>query len=288
MSVQSYAATVNELACAYHLNKRQWVGTTYKDFADAAQRLPVEHVQLQMRRSEHMANAVVQYLATQPDTPEIQAIHWVAKSGQLSRIVERATYNHPADLVVGLSNGSYWGISAKSSQSFQVPMRNPGLGSIESAIGIAIQPILDKIVMKTVTDFQCPITADARKTFLRSNPTIQETTRKWGAHVLRHVRDVVWQRIQTWSHQQYESFIDTVLIQRDIYPQYVHVKGFGDSTTTFGAVVTNPRDIVLNDLHAKPAGNTTIEFYAGVDKIAALRAKFESEPLASTLKWSVE
>lgn len=287
MSVRTYAATVNELSCAYCLNGRQWFGVAEREFKAAASKLTTEQTKLQMGRGATMANAVVQYLSSQPDAPTIQVVHWVGRQGTITRIVEGASNAHPADIVVGLSNGAYWGVSAKSTSGTSIPLRNPGMGAIEAAIGLSLQPQIEAVIAKAIVELGCPASADARKTYLREQPDIQAVTRKWGTEVLRHVRNVVYKRMSAWDAIQRLSFVEKTLMSTMVYPEYVHVMGYGDHGS-FGASVTNPFKLDLSDITIQPVGNASIEFSVHGTKLAVLRAKFESEPLASTLKWSVE
>jgi hypothetical protein len=307
MAATTHLSDLNELSLGYVLNHQQWWNKQARDTFNAKfsrlKGIPRPVLANQVSRGQAMAKSVLQYLSERGLT--VVEVHWVARPGTLQQLVPYASKNHPADVLLRVEDhrfdgvpvdGTRWfGVSAKSTNGRgDIGMKSPGSGTLSKLLDVDVNiPVRDAIVEIRET-FALPKTAKARKASLRSGPeVIHDAVGAIGQQVLGKVRQVMLETLGGRSQSFLRTFLRTELLDCDsetTWPRYIKVTGFGEHDKgTCDAKIHDPfAGTFSGDLSVEPIGSNGVGFRENGKQVCVLRAKFESEPLASTLKFNVD
>jgi hypothetical protein len=133
----------------------------------------------------------------------------------------------------------------------------------------------------------------ARKAAIRSKPAVQIQTKAIGSKVLTSIRDALFAKTKNMKQEELKKYLLRAWMDSDnsLYPRYIKVTGMGNKSP-YTAKVDDPlknekiKAMRTSDIKLEKVGNESIGVSAGGKKIFKMRVKFESEPLASSLKFS--
>jgi hypothetical protein len=302
MKTGTHVSDLNELACGYFLNREKWWSPEVEaQFREKARLVRLEsnstEVMTQVERGRAQAERLRIHIIETGYT--LVGVEWVSRPGALQKILPWASVNHPADMLVvingTLTRDRHWlGVSLKSrSGAAGSGLKNPGLGTVESALSVELKSLVHEAVGTITKLYQLPESQDARKKAIRADLVhVAPMTRAMGTQVLQDVRNRILGALTvSCSQEMIRSFLTQHLLDcgTEILPKYVRLTGTGNLKDGFTAEVHDPYRVNLTGpLTVVAIGNDTIGFQNNGARVCLLRAKFESEKLASTLKFSVD
>jgi len=290
-------ADVNEIYVAFVLN-----GNKFPDSASESQYerklklLTPEQGEQQISRAIVMVDEFLKW-AKSNGYSGVEDVYWTARPGFSFKSVVGVDVDqrkNPTDVLVKFRKGGFLGLSAKStSGKGDIGFKNPGVGTVDSDLGLKLNDINKKAQDKIVKTFKLPTSASARKTAIRSNKALQQQTDSMGTQVLSECRNLLLKKLNTLDQVKRRNYIIKSWIDasQELYPPYVKVTGRGTKTPYSASVedpLNNPKlKAILDDkIVFEQVGNDSVGVKAGSKKILKMRFKFESEKLASSLKMS--
>lgn len=301
MASNTDLADVNEIYVAYLLAGRKWFDSAAKtQFARKSKAIGAQKAALQIERADVMVQEFLKWSKANKYSGRVKKIWWTARPGVLSRAVGREvdSRKNPTDILVQFTSGpakGFLGLSAKStSGSGDIGFKNPGIGTVEAALNLPLSNILTEAVDSIVKKFKLPENTKARKDAIRKSPAVQAKTQEIGSTVLSKIRDAMFIKLKALNNKELRDYILTNWLDasNDLYPPYVKVTGMGTKSGSITAKVDDPLKnekltAILNEkIGLEKVGNESIGIKAGSKKIMKMRAKFESEKLASSVKFS--
>lgn len=301
MASNTDLADVNEIYVAYILAGRKWFDAQAKtQFNRKSKQIGAIKTALQVERAEVMVQQFMAWAKKNKYSGKIKDVWWTARPGVLSAAVGREvdSRKNPTDILVRFTSGpanGFLGLSAKStSGSGDIGFKNPGIGTVETALNIPLSTILTEAVDTVVRKFKLPENTKQRKDAIRKSPKVQEKTQQIGSQVLAKIRDAMMAKLKKLNNKQLRDYILTNWLDasNDLYPPYVKVTGMGTASGKITAKVDDPLKneklsaVMKDTIKLEKVGNESIGIMAGNKKIMKMRAKFESEKLASSVKFS--
>lgn len=301
MPANTDLADVNEIYVGYLLAGKKWFDNDAKtQFNRKSKLIGTENTAIQIERAEQMVKEFLLWAKKNKYSGKVKKVWWTARPGILSRAVGKDvdSRKNPTDILVQFTSGptnGFLGISAKStSGSTDIGFKNPGIGTVETTLNINLSDVLTKRTNEAIRKFKLPENAKQRKEFIRSKPTVQKQTQTIGSEVLSKIRDIMFDKLKKLNNKQLRDYIlgNWLDASNDLYPPYVKVTGMGSKSGKITAKVDDPLKndkltaILNGQLKVEKVGNESIGLSASSKKILKMRAKFESEKLASTIKFS--
>ena len=197
---------------------------------------------------------------------------------------------NPTDILVKFSSGEFLGLSAKSTKRMgDIGFKNPGIGTVETKLSIELRDIATKAVEKLMKKYSdLPSASSKRKAAIRDDSDIQSYANGLGVKVLRDIRNRVYDKLTSMKQGDIKKYLLTDWLDAtDSFPRYVKVTGMKT-----GAKVEDPQAnskiaaLSAEDVVFTKVGNDSIGVKAGKKKIMKIRSKYESQKLASSLKFS--
>ncbi len=283
----THAADVNEILVAYFLNSSKWEDDWKAQVSAKKALLSPEQLAAQYSRAKAMADACKGVLYS-----DIERVWWVARPGSLARAMEMPSVDskrNPTDILVKLVDGNYVGFSAKSTEKKkQIALKNPGLSTIADDLRIDFQKRISAAILMVKEKFDLPHMMTARKDAIRAHPRA-DAIRLVGDALLSSLREQWYHRLVELTPDELRAHISRFWLDIDPVPPYWRVVGSGNSVS-----VENPYDnpglqafmtsTPVLELH----GETIIGVSAGGQNVLKMRIKFESEKMASNVKFSGE
>ncbi len=294
-------ADVNETYVGYLLAGGKWWDEEAKtQFNRKSRQIGTENTSIQMERAKVMKEEFLNWAKRHKYSGKVSQVWWTARPGVLSRAVgqEVDSRKNPTDILVKFTSGpaqGFLGLSAKStSGSGDIGFKNPGIGTVEASLKLDLNSVLNESVNSAIRKFKLPESTKARKEAIRKSARIQAQTQEMGSVVLSKIRDIMYGKLNSMSNTQLRDYIleNWLDASNDLYPPYVKVTGMGSKIGMMSAKVEDPLKneklsaIVRGQITLQKVGNESIGVSAGGKKILKMRAKFESEKLASTIKFS--
>jgi hypothetical protein len=302
--LNTHRADLNELACGYILNGNRWWDRASRDQFNRKNRLLDRVVAEQVVfRGRAQAYKVLEYLTERGES--IGEVHWCARKGTMPCATSK---DHPADLFLKLSSGTWFGVSAKQTDKNygDIGLKNPGCGSLCKLLGVNVKPAIQEAIREVVNRYSLPKAADARKASIRAAPEeVQKGVWALGDQLLGLVRTEVLQSLGDRPGAFLRTFLEQSLLDCDhagTFPRYIKVTGYGDQQNgniDAALVALEPQNGYRAELYdpflvqldgtitCEPIGTNSIGFRHNGEKVCKLRAKFASETLASSLKFAV-
>lgn len=290
------SADVNEIQLGYFLSNN------WKTFVDA----PAARTQLTMKRdkigdaefsaqtdrAEAMAKEVIAWAKNNGYTGIVKKVWWTARPGVLAKAVGREvdSRKNPTDILVQFSDGDFLGLSAKSTKTQgDIGFKNPGAGTVEKNLGINLKAISDAGVselMKKYPDLSA--TASKRKKEIRADSKIKADAETIGTKVLNGIRDELYKKLSTMDQEALLNYVlNDWMDANEVYPRYVKITGM-----RVGAKVEDPlanskiAALSTEKIAISKVGNDSVGIMAGKKRIMKMRAKYESQKLATPIKFS--
>lgn len=301
MSKNTDLADINEIYVGYVISNSWFDREAKAQFEAKRKKVTIEEYDAQIKRAEVMADAAMKW-AKSKGYSGVPQVYWTARPGSLQEAVDPSkkisidSKKNPTDILLkfkrGPSNG-FLGISAKSTKGTgDIGFKNPGIGTIESNLKIDLSSINNTAVNGIIKTFKLPASSSARKQKIRSNKKIQDATIAIGSKVLSDIRDQLYKKLSKMNSNELRKYIlSDWLDAGELYPPYIKVTGKG-SKAPFTASVEDPLKneklsaIRSQDIKVERVGNDSIGVKAGSKKILKMRVKYESEKLASSVKFS--
>lgn len=295
-------ADINEILLGYFIAGKSWtkIGSEAKKQHDEkAKKATAEEYDQQYGRAEAMAKESIRWAKANGYSGTVSQVWWTARPGSMSEAVGREVdqRKNPTDILIkftkGPSNG-FLGVSAKSTGGkTDIGFKNPGVGTVEKALGIKLKDIDDKAVKDAIKKFKLPSGSSERKAKIRANPGVKKVTEAMGTKVLSDIRDTFFKKLKSMDNKKLLNYILTYWIDSDseLYPPYIKATGMGKAAP-YTAKIDDPlKNEKLDYLSKKKlevvkVGNDSVGIKAGEKQILKMRAKYESEKLASSLKFS--
>lgn len=291
---------INEIYLGYFLAGESWFDKEAKRQVESKKRrVKEEQVKDQIEKARVMAQEVLKWAKTKGYKRGISSVWWTARPGSMSAAVGREVNQrrNPADILVKFGSGpadGFLGISAKSTLgNADIGFKNPGMGTIESALGINLSSINEKYVNEIIKKYDLSSVASKRKNEIRENPKIQKKTEELGSQALSEMRDAMFTRLKKMSSNELRNFLLNNWLDSDktLYPPYIKVTGMGRKEPYSAKVedpLHNPKLEAINKdkISVEKIGNESIGVKAGSQQILKMRLKYESEKLATSVKLS--
>lgn len=245
----------------------------------------------QTEKAEAMAKEVISWSKTHGYSGKIKQVWWTARPGVLAKAVGKKvdSRKNPTDILVQFTDDKFLGLSAKSTKTQgDIGFKNPGLGTIEKALGKMPSYAQDAIdaLMKTYPNLSNA--ASKRKAEIRAEDGIKKAAEYLGTEVLNKIRDDLYGKLDKMSEKALTDYIiNDWMDATEVYPRYIKITGM-----RVGAKVEDPlsnnklAQLVLGDVKLTKVGNDSVGITAGGKRIMKMRAKYESQKLASTIKFS--
>lgn len=297
MSANTLGADVNEIHLTFLLNNNSFPDRLTSDqFKQRSKSISEEIVEWQIGRAEAMYIKFLEFLRLQKLGSPVAA-YWTARPGfQFKDIVGFAVNQrlNPTDVLVKLTSGKFYGISAKSTKSGGAGFKNPGAGTIDTYLGTNLSSIDVKYSNMIIEKYDLPVGKDSRKQFLNSNPGIKKKVyENYSSKALRELRDTYLNRLNQMTQQQIINFLVTEWLNEDpeiLKLPYVKITGSGTKiyTSSLYDPLTNSKSkhLVKGPIIFSPVGNDSVGVTADNARILKMRFKYASTQLASSLKMS--
>tara|TARA_A100001234_G_scaffold215811_1_gene221014 strand:- start:9595 stop:10500 length:906 start_codon:yes stop_codon:yes gene_type:complete len=297
MPANTDLADVNEIYTAFALNENKFPDTASEaQYTKKLALLTADQGSQQIGRAAVMAEEFLKW-ARKNGYSGVQNVYWTARPGFSFKQVTGTDVDqkkNPTDVLVKFTRGGFLGLSAKStSGKGDIGFKNPGVGTVEKDLGIALSKFNKDATDEVVKVFKLPTSASARKSAIRGAKAIQMQTDKMGSEVLNKCRDAMLTKLNSMAQKDRKDYIMRGWIDAstELFPPYVKVTGKGRKAP-FTAEVEDPLNnpkleaIMTEKIGFEKVGNDSIGVKAGSKKILKMRFKYESEKLASSLKMS--
>lgn len=292
------AAHVNEIMLGYYL-ANGW--SKFVDSADAEKKLTAKKKKIgkaaaveQEEKAKAMADEVLKWAKQNGYQGTIKKVWWTANPGMLSKAVgqEVDSSKNPADTLVQFSDGKFLGISAKSTKTQgDIGFKNPGVGTVEKDLNLNLTGIYNRAEKAFLEKFSnLSLTKKARKEEIRADQKIKEVAEATGTKVLNSIREALYEKLSSMSQPALRKYIiKDWMDSGGVYPPYIKVTGM-----RVGAKVEDPLKnsklsaLTRGKISLQKVGNDSVGIIAGTKRIMLMRAKFESQKMASSIKFSGE
>jgi hypothetical protein len=291
------AADINEILFGYYLAGENW--KKFEGAKDAQTQIEKKRQKVgddvyndQDGKAKTMANVLIQWARTNGYDGKVVKVWWTARPGVLSKAVGVAvdSRKNPTDILVQFSSGEFLGLSAKSTKSQgDIGFKNPGVGTVEKNLRIKLNDVATRAVealMKKYPDLSA--SSKKRKTEIRASEEMKAEANMMGSQVLKGIRDRLLKKVSGISQAGIKKYLLTDWMDAtESYPRYVKVTGMKT-----GASVEDPlanskiAALSAHDVTFTEVGNDSIGVLAGGKRIMKMRAKYESQKLASAVKFS--
>jgi hypothetical protein len=304
-AAETLAADVNEILVGYYGLGGTWKG--FEGAGDAKKQLAVrkdqigeEAYNIQDERAQAMVKEISKWAKANNFKGKVVKAWWTARPGILSKAVGVPvdSRKNPTDTLFKYNDDKFLGISAKSSKgSTEIGFKNPGLGTIDKELKINNASMAKDAQAKVIAKLDLPKSTKDRKAFLRANTDVRAKTIKAGLDIMEKIRDTTIARMQSLSQEDIRIYILNSWMDAgdENYPAYIKVTGrYGGGKKPASAdivdPVSNPKLDALVSLPIKltPLGIDSIGVEAKGKRLMKGRVKWESEKIASSLKFSVE
>lgn len=214
---------------------------------------------------------------------------------------------NPTDTLFQWGTGDaakFLGLSAKSTKgSGDIGFKNPGVGTIDRDLGTKLADQYKKEVSDFVDDInsrpgpKLSKTVSTRKVELRKNSKqmkpIAAAAENAGADVLKNLRDSLYNKLKRLNQEQLREYClsSWMDVGDEILPIYVKVTGHGEKSP-YSASLMDPLKnskthlMQTGKISLSKVGDTSIGIKADRIKIFKMRFKWESQPMASSMKMS--
>lgn len=314
MSANTLGADINEIWLAYLLNNNSFPGTSAQDYTTRVSQVSTQEISEQQGRAKASYDRFLLFLSRQGLGSPVAA-HWTARPGSMASIVGFPVdqSKNPTDVLVELDSGEYYGISLKSVKSGKTGFKNPGMGTIESDLGLSNKPfsaIVEKYKKQVIAAYpQLNVSSDtARKTILKQpkNKAIKDAIyATYGKACLDELSKALYNHLtNNMDPWEQKVFLGHSLMNEDeetMKVPYVKLTGSGTGNGPFRAQLYDPvANSKARKIAARGAGfvldtkkQGTIKVNAGksgvrVKYMFSIRWKWSSTYFASSMKLSAE
>ena len=296
----TFRSDINEIQLAYFLAGQSWgmidnARHVQDSLEQAKGKVSDADFQTETTQAKAMASEMIKWLKKSDFKGPISKIYWVARKGAIKHITrgEETSSSNPTDVLLVLADGSYLGISAKSTKrNVKPPFKNPSMGSIEKEFHIDLKTIRKEARDQAIKDFDLPQTIPAINKKLKGKKRVPKQLDKIGDQVLSDVRDVIFREMSKFSEKELKSHIMNFWFRSDTNIPYVIATGFATSPTQARATVETQNKLVdvlfTSPVEMAKAGTNSIVVKSKGRPVFAIRVKFRDKKLFSPMKMSGE
>lgn len=313
MASNTPGADLNEIHLGLILNNGQWTGgmAAAKDTYDLRlSRVNQAEQTWRIGQTYSMKDAFLQKASELGYNGGVKNVHWTARADfsftDIDPRFEPVSKNNPSDLLVEFNNSTnvdnFLGLSAKSvrSPTGRAPFKNKGMNEIQTELLGGTQ--LTTFISEQTTQFlnmypRYSSTATVRKNQIRAeSTTIQDAIAKYANdYMYSGLQDVLINGLRSAGDIDVKYYCLNNLYDVIRLPRFVKVTGRGTTQQQYNATVTDPlnssafRSLCSNGrVTYEKVGQTTVGIKVSNRRILKMRFKFESVPMATTMKFSVE
>lgn len=292
---------LNEILVGFILNKQKWFSKEAEEQHDMrAGQVTKEQYEDAYGKAAVMCEEFIKWAKANKYSGTVKQVWWTARPGSMSEAVgyEVDQRKNPTDVLVKFTKGpanGFLGLSAKATKgSGDIGFSNPGIGTLDKYLKLNLNQINEKAAAAIIKKYKLSASASVRKGEIRAKKPLQAITQAEGAKVLSDTRDALFKKLKTMQQKDLLRFINEQLLKsEELNPPYIKVTGMGKKppyTAKVDDPVNNPKLDALRKgpITVEKTGAAAVGFSANGKKIAKLRFKFESEPLASSVKGSGE
>ena len=288
-------ADVNEIQLGYFLsnNWRNFVDSpaAKKQLALKKKKVGDAEYATQTGRAETMAKEIISWSKKNGYNGKVAKVWWTARPNVLSKAVgtQVDSRKNPTDVLVQFTDGEFLGLSAKTTKTQgDIGFKNPGLGTIEKNLNVKLGAPAQEAIDKFSKDFDVSKSAAARKKEIRADKAKVDKANQYGAIVLNKIRDNLFTRLKKMDNNVLMSYLlNDWMDAKSSYPRYIKVTGMKR-----GAKVEDPMAnskitaLSTSKIKLTKVGNDSVGVQAGNKRVMKMRVKYESQKLASTIKFS--
>ena len=301
MASNTPPADINEILLGYFALGGTWQGYQKQREVKAQlntrrKKVTDDQYQVQLFRAMVMADATLVWAKKNGYRGKVAKAWWTARPGILSAAVGYTvdSSKNPTDTLIQFTNGQVLGISAKSTKGTgDIGFKNPGVGTVEQSLAIKLKPTIKRDEDAFVKRFGLSGPKTTRKREIRNNPKIITESNDARDTLLRTLRDALYKKLGTMSQPKLRQYIlDGWMDARDVIaPPYIKVTGHG-ARAPFTATLVDPlKDdksvaVQVKKITIQKVGNDSVGILAGSNRIMKMRVKYESQAMASSVKFS--
>ena len=300
-SKNTVGADINEIAFGYYAAGSSWDIFQNAEYAkqklnERMQQASPEETNVQQQRAKAMLEATMEWAEQNGWEGNITKVWWTARPGVLSQAVgKKVSSGNPTDILLQFDNDEFLGISAKSTKGkADIGFKNPGVRPITKALGVDLNPIIQRESSKAIVDLNIPkMSNKARKKFLRSDEVLKTAADEVGRRILGMLRDGLYSHLESMEDDDIRNHILQYWMDAGAnYPYYIKVTGRGTEKSGYTASLSDPiknekyKALMSEEISVSKVGSDSIGISAGGIRIMKMRFKYESQKLASSLKMS--
>ena len=313
MASNTPGADLNEIHLGLILNNGQWTGgmAAAKETYDLRkERVKQDEQAWRIGQTYSMKDAFLQKASELGYSGGVKNVYWTARADfsftDLDPRFEPISTNNPSDLLVEFNRSTnvdkYLGLSAKSikSPTGRAPFKNKGMNEIQKELLGGTQ--LTSFITEQTTEFlnmypRYSTTASARKSQIAAeSKTIKDAIAKYANdYMYAGLQEVLIKGLKSAGDIDVKYYCLNNLYDVIRLPRFIKVTGRGTTQAQYNASVTDPlnssafKALVSNGrVSYEKIGQTSVGIKVGGRKILKMRFKFESTPMATTMKFSVE
>jgi hypothetical protein len=289
------SADINEIQLGFFLSNN-WknfdgANAAKKQLKDKTDKVGTAEYNSQTEKAKAMAKEVLSWSKDNGYSGKVKRVWWTARPGILAKAVGKTvdSRKNPTDILVQFSDDKFLGLSAKSTKTQgDIGFKNPGLGTIEKAVGKMPNFAQDAVdtLMKNYPNLSTA--ASKRKAEIRADNGIGKASEYLGTAVLNKIRDDLFKKLNGMREKDLVDYIiNDWMDATAVYPRYIKITGM-----RVGAKVEDPLSnsklskLMLGNIKLVKVGNDSVGIMADGNRIMKMRAKYESQKLASTIKFS--
>jgi|10_taG_2_1085330.scaffolds.fasta_scaffold43163_2 hypothetical protein len=313
--INTLGSDVNEILLGYYSGGGNWsiYGSQQNEAIQALEmrksQINPENYKDQDGRAQAQAEAALNWASANGFEGDVEQVWWTARPGILSKAVETDvdSRKNPTDILLKFSNDAFLGLSAKSTKGGgDIGFKNPGIGRLGKDLGVDLVGATKKIYQDNLTSLSWggEKTTRGRKQYLkniaagRKMGSVPELVSyyKGGTNVLSRLRDLLYDYyLEMDLDDLKEHFLDEWIDAKDRFPYYIKVTGRGTNGNYSASVVDSINNDTVKSISSEPIelekiGTNSIGVWAGEGsesaKLFKIRFKWESAPLASSIKMS--
>ena len=289
------SADINEIQLGFFLSNN-WknfdgANAAKKQLKDKTDKVGTAEYNSQTEKAKAMAKEVLSWSKDNGYSGKVKRVWWTARPGILAKAVGKTvdSRKNPTDILVQFSDDKFLGLSAKSTKTQgDIGFKNPGLGTIEKAVGKMPNFAQDAVdtLMKNYPNLSTA--ASKRKAEIRADDGVGKAAEYLGTAVLNKIRDDLFKKLNGMREKDLVDYIiNDWMDATAVYPRYIKITGM-----RVGAKVEDPLSnsklskLMLGNIKLVKVGNDSVGIMADGNRIMKMRAKYESQKLASTIKFS--
>lgn len=301
MPANTLESNVNEILVGYYGLGGTWRGFVDSKTAEDAlskrlKQIGLEKYQVQEQRAKVMAIAAIEWARKNKFGRKPVKAWWTAAPNALTRAIGREidSTRNPTDTLFQFDTKQFLGVSAKSTQGKgDIGFKNPGVGTVEKSLHIDLSGIIKRHTDKFVKVHSLPESVSLRKQKIRSTKVLTQASDLAREKLLKEIADTVFGRLKSMPEQAVKNYIRSAWLNaKDTAdPPYIKVTGHGNKPP-FTASVEDPTkgsklmNLMAGKLSLERIGNDSVGVLSSGKRILKMRAKFESQAMASTIKFS--